>query len=60
MQKQLLQKQMKHLVFKIEDGWIKYHMGDQTGMHPLGDDLAFEVINYLVSIIKPTTYEIAK
>jgi hypothetical protein len=51
---------MKHLVFKIEDGWIKYHMGDQTGMHPLGDDLAFEVINYLVSIIKPTTYEIAK
>ena len=35
-------------------------MGEKRGMHPIGDDLAFETINYLVSIIKPESYEIEK
>jgi hypothetical protein len=51
---------MKHLILRIDNGWIKYRMGEKQGMHPIGDDLAFETINYLVSIIKPESYEIEK
>lgn len=60
MQELLLPNKMKHLILRIDNGWIKYRMGGKQGMHPIGDDLAFETINYLVSIIKPESYEIEK
>jgi hypothetical protein len=49
---------MKHLVFTIANGFIEFRMGDRMGSHPLGDDSADWVINYLIKIINPETYEI--
>jgi len=49
---------MKHLVFTISNGFVEFRMGDRMGSHPLGDDSADWVINYLIKIINPETYEI--
>jgi len=49
---------MKHLVLRIENGWITYHMEGQTGMHPLGDDTPEMVIAYLIRIINPSSHEV--
>ena len=49
---------MKHLVLIVNKGFVQYRMGDQMGSHPLGDDLAWQVCDYLIKIINPETYEI--
>ena len=43
---------MHHLVFIIHKGFIAYRMNDQQGSHPLGDDTAQSVIDYLKKMIK--------
>ena len=49
---------MNHLVLTVKEGWVNYRMGDRMGSHPMGDDLAWQVCDYLVKIIRPETYEI--
>ena len=49
---------MKHLVFTVTKGFVEFRMGERMGSHPLGDDPADWVINYLLKLIKPETYEI--
>jgi hypothetical protein len=49
---------MKHLVLTIHTGWVAYTMGVSSGSHPIGDDLPIQVVEYLIKIIKPTSYEI--
>jgi hypothetical protein len=49
---------MHHLVFIIHQGFVAYRMNDQHGSHPLGDDSAQDVIDYLKKIIKFKTFEI--
>lgn len=49
---------MNHLVLNIEDGWVSYRMGQRMGSHPIGDDLPSQVIDYLIRIIRPATYEV--
>jgi len=49
---------MKHLVLIIEDGWVSYRMNDQHGSHPIGDDTAQWVIEYLLKTIKPDSHEV--
>ena len=49
---------MKHLTLQEENGFVKYEMGDRSGSHPLGDDPVWQVIDYLVKIIKPSTFEV--
>jgi hypothetical protein len=43
---------MNHLVFTVSNGFVSYRMNERQGSHPLGDDSAHDVINYLKSIIK--------
>ena len=43
---------MNHLVFIVSNGFVSYRMNDRQGSHPLGDDSAHEVIDYLKRIIK--------
>ena len=33
-------------------------MGKSSGMHPIGDDLPMQVVNYLIRIIQHDSYEI--
>jgi len=49
---------MKHLVLNVKEGWVEYRMGNQTGSHPIGDDLPSQVIAYLVRILNPSSHEI--
>ena len=49
---------MKHLVCTIHEGWVRYTMGESSGMHPIGDDLPMQVVTYLVRVINPDSYEI--
>jgi hypothetical protein len=49
---------MKHLVLIVQNGFVQYRMNDRMGSHPMGDDSAQEVIDYLIKIINPTTHEI--
>ena len=49
---------MKHLVLIVQNGFVQYRMNDQMGSHPIAEDSAQEVIDYLIKIIKPTTHEI--
>jgi hypothetical protein len=53
---------MKHLVLTVGSGIVSYQLRTQTrvssGSHPMGDDTAQQVIDYLISIIKPTTHEV--
>ena len=49
---------MKHLVLTKRDGYVEYRMGNQMGSHPIGDDPVSFIIDYLIKIIKPTTYEV--
>lgn len=48
----------KHLILIVKNGWVEYRMGDQQGSHPIGDDLSWQVCDYLVKIIRPDTHEI--
>ena len=47
-----------HLIISVRNGWVDYRMGNQTGMHPIGDDLPSQVIAYLVRIINPASHEV--
>jgi hypothetical protein len=47
-----------HLIITVRNGWVDYHMGNQTGTHPIGDDLPSQVITYLVRIINPASHEV--
>ena len=49
---------MKHLVLTIHEGWVKYTMGVSSGMHPIGDDLPSQTIDYLIRIINPDSHEV--
>jgi hypothetical protein len=49
---------MKHLVFTIHNGYISYHMGNQSGSHPLFNQSAGKVIDYLIKIIQPHSHEV--
>ena len=49
---------MKHLVLTKRDGYVEYRMGNQMGSHPIGDDPVSFIIDYLIKIIRPETYEI--
>lgn len=49
---------MKHLVLTLHEGWVSYTMGVSSGSHPIGDDLPIQTVNYLITIIKPDSYEI--
>jgi hypothetical protein len=49
---------MKHLVLTIHNGWVCYTMDESSGSHPIGDDVPVQVVRYLISIIKPDTYEV--
>jgi hypothetical protein len=49
---------MNHLVFIIHKGFVAYRMNDQQGSHPIGDDTAQSVIDYLKKMIKFKTFEI--
>ena len=49
---------MRHLVLTIHSGWVTYTMGVFTGAHPIGDDVPDQVVNYLIGIINPDTYEV--
>ena len=48
---------MKHLVFIITQGWVQYRLNNQQGSHPMGDDSAQQVIDYLKRIIPHDTTE---
>ena len=43
---------MNHLVFTVSNGFVSYRMNERQGSHPLGDDSAHDVIDYLKRIIK--------
>lgn len=49
---------MNHLILQVNNGWVHYRMGEQTGAHPIGDDQPIEVVAYLVKFIRPTSYEV--
>ncbi len=50
---------MNHLVFTVSNGFVSYRLNDCQGSHPLGDDPAHEVIDYLKRIIKNfSTFEV--
>lgn len=49
---------MKHLVLTVRDGWIQFRMGERMGSHPIAEDPEDWVIDYLIKIIRPDTYEI--
>jgi hypothetical protein len=53
---------MKHLVLTVHSGLVSYQLSTaarvSSGSHPLGDDTPQQVIDYLISIIKPTTHEV--
>lgn len=50
---------MNHLVFIVSNGFVSYRMNERQGSHPLGDDPAHEVIDYLKRIIKNfSTFEV--
>lgn len=49
---------MNHLVFTVRDGWVEYRMGNRMGSHPMGDDTAQQVIDYIRKITQHDTHEI--
>ncbi len=51
---------MNHLVFTIHENYLEYRMGNQHGSHPLFDDSPQKVIDYMVKMIQPHSYEIIR
>ena len=49
---------MNHLVLTVEPGWVRYRMGERQGSHPLGDDSAAWVIDYLLKSIRHESHEV--
>jgi hypothetical protein len=47
----------KHLVFTVAQGWVQYRLNNQQGSHPMGDDSAQQVIDYLKRVIPHDTTE---
>ena len=52
----------KHLVLIVHSGCVAFQYSTSTrvssGSHPMGDDTAQQVIDYLIRIIKPDTHEV--
>jgi hypothetical protein len=49
---------MKHLVFTVNNKFISFRMGDQMGTHPAEAHEVQSVIDYLIKMIRPDTFEI--
>lgn len=49
---------MNHLVFTIHSNHIAYRMNNQHGSHPINSDDIQSIINYLIKMINPATYEV--
>ncbi len=55
----------KHLILIVHSDSVQYQLSSWTtpassGYHPMGDDTAQEVIDYLIGIYKPDTHEVLR